>query len=149
MIPPADLVVALQFVVPNMALKVLDRSMQAFGAEGICQDQPLAQMWAGLRTLRYADVSLTPVTYVSKPKHKLTSRVVHVPIGPRRSPHAANRKGRIEACASIGRAKQADQGETRGARGPCQGQALTRGPRTRNRRKMMTLRGFCIFQACS
>lgn len=31
--------------------------MQAFGAEGICQDQPLAQMWAGLRTLRYADVS--------------------------------------------------------------------------------------------
>jgi acyl-CoA dehydrogenase len=40
-----------------MALKVLDRAMQAFGAEGICQDQPLAQMFAGLRTLRYADVS--------------------------------------------------------------------------------------------
>jgi acyl-CoA dehydrogenase len=39
-----------------MALKVVDRAMQAFGAEGICQDQPLAQMWAGLRTLRYADV---------------------------------------------------------------------------------------------
>jgi hypothetical protein len=43
-----------------MALKVLDRAMQAFGAEGICQDQPLAQMFAGLRTLRYADVSIVP-----------------------------------------------------------------------------------------
>ncbi len=30
--------------------------MQSFGAEGISQDQPLAQFWAGLRTLRYADV---------------------------------------------------------------------------------------------
>jgi acyl-CoA dehydrogenase len=40
-----------------MALRVVDRAMQAFGAEGISQDQPLAQMYAGLRTLRYADVS--------------------------------------------------------------------------------------------
>jgi alkylation response protein AidB-like acyl-CoA dehydrogenase len=52
-----------------MALKVLDRAMQAFGAEGICQDQPLAQMFAGLRTLRYADVSfdnLRPSTVARK-----------------------------------------------------------------------------------
>lgn len=48
----------LQFTVPSMALRVVDRAMQAFGAEGISQDQPLAQMYAGLRTLRYADVSL-------------------------------------------------------------------------------------------
>jgi acyl-CoA dehydrogenase len=47
----------LQFTVPSMALRVVDRAMQAFGAEGISQDQPLAQMYAGLRTLRYADVS--------------------------------------------------------------------------------------------
>lgn len=40
-----------------MALRVVDRAMQSFGAEGISQDQPLAQMYAGLRTLRYADVS--------------------------------------------------------------------------------------------
>lgn len=40
-----------------MALKVVDRAMQSFGAEGISQDTPLAQMYAGLRTLRYADVS--------------------------------------------------------------------------------------------
>ncbi|KAJ9127113.1 hypothetical protein QFC24_001348 [Naganishia onofrii] len=44
-----------KFTVPTMALQVVDRAMQAFGAEGISQDQPLAQMYAGLRTLRYAD----------------------------------------------------------------------------------------------
>ena len=54
-----------QFTVPTMALKVLDRSMQAFGAEGICQDQPLAQMFAGLRTLRYADVSVKALLHGS------------------------------------------------------------------------------------
>lgn len=41
--------------VVKAALDVVDRSMQAHGAEGICQDTPLASMWAGLRTLRYAD----------------------------------------------------------------------------------------------
>ncbi|KAH9938431.1 acyl-CoA dehydrogenase NM domain-like protein [Fomitopsis serialis] len=44
-----------KFVVPSMALKVVDTAMQAFGAEGISQDTPLAQMWAQLRTLRIAD----------------------------------------------------------------------------------------------
>lgn len=44
-----------KFVVPSMALQVVDRAMQAFGAEGISQDTPLAYWWAGLRTLRYAD----------------------------------------------------------------------------------------------
>jgi len=44
-----------KFVVPSMALKVVDRAIQAFGAEGVSQDQELAQLWAGLRTLRLAD----------------------------------------------------------------------------------------------
>ncbi|CAE6456011.1 unnamed protein product [Rhizoctonia solani] len=44
-----------KFVVPGMALQVVDRAMQVHGAEGICQDTPLARYWAGLRTLRYAD----------------------------------------------------------------------------------------------
>ncbi|KLO15665.1 acyl-CoA dehydrogenase NM domain-like protein [Schizopora paradoxa] len=44
-----------KFVVPSMALQVVDRAIQSFGAEGVCQDQNLAQMWAGLRTLRIAD----------------------------------------------------------------------------------------------
>ncbi|BFZ58578.1 hypothetical protein PYCC9005_005642 [Savitreella phatthalungensis] len=42
-------------MVPSMALQVIDWAMQAYGAEGICQDQELAQMWAHQRTLRYAD----------------------------------------------------------------------------------------------
>lgn len=42
-------------VVPNAAIEVLDRAMQAHGAEGVSQDTPLAATWAGLRTLRYAD----------------------------------------------------------------------------------------------
>ena len=41
-----------------MALKIIDRAMQVHGAEGICQDVPLANMYAHLRTLRYADVGL-------------------------------------------------------------------------------------------
>jgi acyl-CoA dehydrogenase len=45
-----------------MACDVVDRAMQAFGAEGICQDQELARMYAGLRTLRFADVSFTAVS---------------------------------------------------------------------------------------
>ncbi|KAI5120923.1 hypothetical protein M0805_002903 [Coniferiporia weirii] len=44
-----------KFVVPSMALQVVDRAIQAFGAEGVSQDQGLAQAWAGLRTLRLAD----------------------------------------------------------------------------------------------
>lgn len=44
-----------KFVVPAMALQVVDRAIQAFGAEGVSQDQFLAEAWAGLRTLRLAD----------------------------------------------------------------------------------------------
>ncbi|KAL1900205.1 hypothetical protein Sste5346_002515 [Sporothrix stenoceras] len=42
-------------MVPNMALTVIDRAVQAFGGAGICQDTPLAGMWANIRTLRLAD----------------------------------------------------------------------------------------------
>jgi len=39
-----------------MALTVIDRAIQSFGAEGVSQDTELARRWAGLRTLRIADV---------------------------------------------------------------------------------------------
>lgn len=42
-------------MVPSMALQVIDWAMQAYGAEGICQDTELASMWSHQRTLRYAD----------------------------------------------------------------------------------------------
>ena len=41
-----------------MALQVIDRAIQSFGAEGVSQDQFLAKAWAGLRTLRIADVCI-------------------------------------------------------------------------------------------
>lgn len=41
--------------VPTICLRVLDRAIQAFGAAGVSQDTPLAELYAGLRTLRIAD----------------------------------------------------------------------------------------------
>ena len=45
----------IKVAVPNMALKVLDRAIQAHGAAGVTQFTPLASMWAHMRTLRIAD----------------------------------------------------------------------------------------------
>ena len=42
-------------MVPNAALTVIDRAVQVHGAMGVCQDTPLANMWAQIRTLRIAD----------------------------------------------------------------------------------------------
>jgi len=40
---------------PEMALQVIDWAIQAHGGAGVCQDFPLAQMYAHTRTLRLAD----------------------------------------------------------------------------------------------
>lgn len=40
---------------PNICLRVCDRAIQAFGAEGVSQDTPLARLYAHNRTLRIAD----------------------------------------------------------------------------------------------
>lgn len=42
-------------VAPRMALAVIDRAIQAFGAAGVSDDFPLARLWANARTLRLAD----------------------------------------------------------------------------------------------
>ncbi len=42
-------------MVPSMALTVIDRAVQSYGGAGVCQDTPLANMWAQIRTLRIAD----------------------------------------------------------------------------------------------
>jgi acyl-CoA dehydrogenase len=46
---------AIKVVAPNMALRVVDRAIQAHGGGGVSDDFPLAAMYAGLRTLRFAD----------------------------------------------------------------------------------------------
>ena len=48
-------IAAIKVAAPNAALKVLDRAIQVFGAEGVSDDVPLAAFYAGLRTLRIAD----------------------------------------------------------------------------------------------
>ena len=45
----------IKVVAPNVALRVLDRAMQAHGAAGLSQDTFLASAWAMARTLRLAD----------------------------------------------------------------------------------------------
>ena len=45
----------IKVVAPNMALRVIDRALQAHGGGGVCQDFPLANAWAHQRTLRLAD----------------------------------------------------------------------------------------------
>jgi acyl-CoA dehydrogenase len=45
----------IKVMAPNMALRVIDRAIQAHGGAGVCQDFPLAFSWAMTRTLRLAD----------------------------------------------------------------------------------------------
>jgi len=45
----------IKVVAPNMALRVIDRAIQAFGGAGVSGDFTLASAWANARTLRLAD----------------------------------------------------------------------------------------------
>jgi acyl-CoA dehydrogenase len=42
-------------LVPQMALQVIDRAVQTYGAAGLCQDTPLPSLWASARTVRIVD----------------------------------------------------------------------------------------------
>jgi acyl-CoA dehydrogenase len=48
-------IAAIKVAAPNMALKVIDRAVQAMGGGGVSDDFPLASLWAHQRTLRLAD----------------------------------------------------------------------------------------------
>jgi acyl-CoA dehydrogenase len=45
----------IKVVAPNMACRVIDWAMQAFGAMGMSEDVPLAYFYTVARTLRFAD----------------------------------------------------------------------------------------------
>ena len=48
-------IAAIKVVVPRMTCSILDRAIQLHGGGGVSDDFPLAQMYAGSRTLRIAD----------------------------------------------------------------------------------------------
>lgn len=48
-------IAAIKVLAPNVALRVVDRAIQAHGAMGVCEDTFLAAAWANSRTLRLAD----------------------------------------------------------------------------------------------
>lgn len=48
-------IAAIKVAAPATALRVVDQAIQLFGGEGVTDDVPLAQFWAGLRALRLAD----------------------------------------------------------------------------------------------
>jgi len=50
-----DLIAMIKVVVPNMACRVIDRVIQAFGAAGLSDEFQLAGFYAGARSLRIAD----------------------------------------------------------------------------------------------
>ncbi|XP_043924555.1 acyl-CoA dehydrogenase family member 10 [Protopterus annectens] len=51
----ASEIAMIKLVAPNMALRVIDRAIQAFGAAGLNSDYPLAQFLCWARALRLAD----------------------------------------------------------------------------------------------
>ncbi|GHF37636.1 acyl-CoA dehydrogenase [Amycolatopsis bartoniae] len=46
---------SIKIATPKTVEWILDKAIQAHGAGGLSQDFPLAEMWAGIRTLRFAD----------------------------------------------------------------------------------------------
>jgi acyl-CoA dehydrogenase len=44
-----------KILVPKMLLDVIDKAIQAYGGAGVCQDTPLARMYASGRTMRIVD----------------------------------------------------------------------------------------------
>ena len=48
-------IAAIKVAVPQMAQRVIDNAIQSYGGAGVCQDTPLAAMFAGIRTLRIVD----------------------------------------------------------------------------------------------
>jgi acyl-CoA dehydrogenase len=75
----------IKVLAPNVTQQVLDWAIQAHGAGGVCEDFPLASMWAGNRTLRIADgpdeVHRNAIAKLELSKHmKIPSRDLELPI---------------------------------------------------------------------
>jgi acyl-CoA dehydrogenase len=76
----------IKVVAPNVALRVLDRAIQAHGGAGVSQDTFLASAWAMIRTLRLADgpdeVHLESIAKLELAKSGKSQNVARVPTSP-------------------------------------------------------------------
>jgi acyl-CoA dehydrogenase len=67
-------IATIKVMAPNMALRVIDRAIQAHGAMGVCQDTFLASAWSNQRTVRLADgpdeVHLDQIARLELKKHR-------------------------------------------------------------------------------
>ncbi|HTZ44538.1 MAG TPA: acyl-CoA dehydrogenase family protein [Jatrophihabitans sp.] len=70
----ASEIAAIKVAAPRAASYVLDRAIQTFGGAGVSGDTPLAELWAGVRTLHLADgpdeVHLRSVARVELARHR-------------------------------------------------------------------------------
>ena len=68
-------IAAIKVAAPSMALRVIDRAIQAHGGMGVCQDTFLAAAWANQRTLRLADgpdeVHMDQIARLELRKHRV------------------------------------------------------------------------------
>ncbi|HEY2461811.1 MAG TPA: acyl-CoA dehydrogenase family protein [Candidatus Acidoferrum sp.] len=71
----------IKVVAPNVALRVLDRAIQAHGGAGVSGDTFLASAWAAVRTLRLADgpdeVHIESIAKLELSKSRLTPTKTH------------------------------------------------------------------------
>jgi acyl-CoA dehydrogenase len=74
-------IAAIKVVAPQVALNVVDRAIQAYGAAGVSQDTVLGELWAQARTLRIAD-GPDEVHIRSLGRWELKSQLAGTPSGP-------------------------------------------------------------------
>ena len=48
-------IAAIKVAAPSIALKIVDRAIQVFGAMGLTPDTPLAYLWTWGRAMRFID----------------------------------------------------------------------------------------------
>jgi acyl-CoA dehydrogenase len=53
--PSRQYISTIKVAVPHLVMRILDRTLQAHGGAGVCQDTVIASAWANMRTLRIAD----------------------------------------------------------------------------------------------
>ena len=74
----------IKVVAPNMACEVIDWAMQAHGAAGVCEDFPLAYLYACARTLRFADgpdeVHRNAIAKLELGRYGATAKPIETPV---------------------------------------------------------------------